>query len=69
MLVLSRKPSESVVIDSDIIVRVIEIRGDRVRLGIEAPRERKILRQEVTDRDQKGQEEDGVERPKLQKHC
>ena len=38
MLVLSRKRNESIVIDGSIVITVIEIRGDKVRLGIEAPR-------------------------------
>lgn len=47
MLVLSRKKNESIVIDDQIVVTVIEIRGDKVRLGIEAPTEIGIHRQEV----------------------
>jgi carbon storage regulator len=47
MLVLSRKPGEAVVIDGQITVRIIEIRGDRVRLGIEAPREVPVHRCEL----------------------
>ena len=38
MLVLSRKSNESIIIHDDIVVTVLGIRGDRVRLGIEAPR-------------------------------
>ncbi len=47
MLVLSRKRNESIVIDGSIVITVVEIRGDKVRLGIEAPREVPIHRQEV----------------------
>ena len=47
MLVLSRKKNESIVIDDRIVVTVIEIRGDKVRLGIEAPREVSVHRSEV----------------------
>jgi len=47
MLVLSRKKNESVVIGDAIVVTVVEIRGDKVRLGIQAPREISIHRQEV----------------------
>ena len=47
MLVLSRKKNESVQIDENITVHVVEIRGDRVRLGFEAPREIAIHRTEV----------------------
>ena len=47
MLVLSRKKNESIVIDDRIVLTVVEIRGDKVRLGIEAPREVPIHRSEV----------------------
>jgi carbon storage regulator len=47
MLVLSRKKNESIVINNDIIVTVVEIRGDKVRLGIVAPKEVPVHRQEV----------------------
>jgi len=49
MLVLSRKKNESVVIDDRIVLTVIEIRGDKVRLGIEAPREVPVHRKEIFD--------------------
>ena len=47
MLVLSRKKNESIIINDNITVTVIEIRGDKVRLGIEAPKEIPIHRSEV----------------------
>ena len=49
MLVLSRKKSESVVINDDIVITVVEVRGDKVRLGIQAPREIPVHRKEVLD--------------------
>jgi len=49
MLVLSRKKNESVVINDDITIVVVEIRGDKVRLGIEAPKEVSVHRKEVWD--------------------
>lgn len=49
MLVLSRKKNESIVVDDSIVITVVEIRGDKVRLGIEAPREITIHRSEVRD--------------------
>jgi carbon storage regulator len=49
MLVLSRKKNESIVVDDSIVITVVEIRGDKVRLGIEAPREVPIHRSEVRD--------------------
>jgi len=47
MLVLSRKKNESIVINSDIVITVVEIRGDKVRLGINAPKNVPVHRQEV----------------------
>ncbi len=47
MLVLSRKKNESIVVNENIVITVVEIRGDKVRLGIEAPREVPIHRSEV----------------------
>jgi carbon storage regulator len=49
MLVVSRGVNDSVVIGDDIIVTVIEVRGDKVRLGITAPREASVHRREVYD--------------------
>lgn len=47
MLVLTRKQHESIVINDVIKITVVEIRGDKVRLGIDAPREIDVHRQEV----------------------
>lgn len=47
MLVLSRKKGERIVINGNIVVEVMEVRGDKVRLGIEAPKEMTVHRQEV----------------------
>ena len=47
MLVLTRKLGESIAIDDDIKIVVVQIRGRQVRLGIEAPRNTKIHREEV----------------------
>ncbi|WP_144989370.1 carbon storage regulator CsrA [Gimesia aquarii] len=49
MLVLSRKKNEKIVIDENIVITIVEIRGDKVRLGIEAPRDVPIHRSEVYD--------------------
>jgi carbon storage regulator len=49
MLVLSRKKDESIVINNDITIVVVEIRGDKVRLGVEAPKEVPVHRREVFD--------------------
>ena len=47
MLVLSRKPNEAIVINDTVRVTVVAIKGDRVRLGIEAPRDVCVDRAEV----------------------
>ncbi len=47
MLVLSRHRDEQIYIGDDIVVTVLEIRGDKVRLGIEAPQEVAVHRREV----------------------
>ena len=47
MLVLTRKLGESIAIDDHIRIRVVQIKGKQVRLGIEAPKETKIHREEV----------------------
>lgn len=47
MLVLTRKLGESIAIDDHIKIRVVQIKGKQVRLGIEAPKETKIHREEV----------------------
>ena len=47
MLVLSRHRDESIIIGDDIVITVVDIRGDKVRLGIAAPIEISVHRQEV----------------------
>lgn len=47
MLVLSRQRDESIIIGDDIVITVVDIRGDKVRLGIDAPTEIPVHRQEV----------------------
>ena len=49
MLVLSRKPGEAIRIGDDIEILIIEVRGDTVRIGIEAPRSVDIFRKELLD--------------------
>lgn len=55
MLVLSRKKNEKIVIGDNIVVMVVEVRGDKVRLGIEAPKEVSVHREEVYDAIQREQ--------------
>ncbi len=47
MLVLSRQRDESIIIGDNIVITVVDIRGDKVRLGIQAPTEIPVHRQEV----------------------
>ncbi len=47
MLVLSRQRDESIVIGDNVVVTIVDIRGDKVRLGIDAPGEVPVHRQEV----------------------
>ena len=47
MLVLSRKSGESIRIGDDVSIMVVDIRSDRVRIGIDAPRHMTVLRQEI----------------------
>ncbi len=49
MLVLSRQRDESIIIGDNIVITVVDIRGDKVRLGIQAPTEIPVHRQEVYD--------------------
>ena len=49
MLILTRKIDESIVIDDDITVTVLEISGERVKIGIDAPRSVTILRHELQE--------------------
>lgn len=62
MLVLSRQRDESIIIGDSIVITVVDIRGDKVRLGIEAPKEVPVHRQEVYEaiqRERNQQEEPG----------
>ncbi|MDE6349433.1 MAG: carbon storage regulator CsrA [Treponemataceae bacterium] len=49
MLILSRKVDEKIKIGSDITLTIIEIHGDQVKIGVEAPKNVKVFRQEVYD--------------------
>ena len=49
MLVLSRKSTESISIGGRVVVTVLEIRGNKVRIGIDAPKEVHVLRSELQD--------------------
>lgn len=47
MLILSRRVNEKIVIGDNVVVSVIEVRGDQVKIGIEAPKSVKVYREEV----------------------
>jgi carbon storage regulator len=47
MLVLTRRPGESIVVGENIVVTVIEIKGGQVRIGVDAPREVDVYREEI----------------------
>jgi len=47
MLVLTRRPGESIRIGNDVTVTVLEVRGDQIRIGVDAPRSVKVHRDEV----------------------
>ncbi len=59
MLVLSRKKNESIVINNDITIVVVEIRGDKVRLGVEAPKEVPVHRREVYEAIKRNEQAEG----------
>lgn len=51
MLILSRKPGEQLILGENIVVTVAEVRGARVKIGIDAPKEIKVRRAEVEPHD------------------
>lgn len=57
MLVLSRKVNETIIINENIVITVVDIRGDKVRLGIDAPKEVPVHRGEVYDAIRRGETE------------
>ncbi len=50
MLVLTRKAGEGIIIGDDVTIKIIELKGGGVRIGIDAPRDRKIYRQELYEK-------------------
>lgn len=63
MLVLTRRKNQSIVIGDDIIITVLDVKGEQIRLGITAPRDVQVYRQELlaalTEADASGAEPDG----------
>jgi carbon storage regulator len=47
VLILSRRVNEKIVIGDEIVLSIVEVRGDQVKIGIEAPRSVKVFREEV----------------------
>jgi carbon storage regulator len=66
MLILTRRPNESVTIGSDIVVKVIAIKGGQVRIGIEAPKEVAVHREEVAERIRREESHKGNVAPAVQ---
>ena len=67
MLVLTRKKNESIIINDDITIVVVELRGDKVRLGVEAPKEISVHRGEVHKRIQDSLHAGNQDQPKEDK--
>ena len=51
MLILTRRPDESVIIDGNIKIKILGVRGNQVRLGFEAPAEVNIVREELLEKE------------------
>jgi carbon storage regulator len=60
MLILTRTPGESIRLDDDIIIKVFEVKGNQVRIGVDAPREVKVHREEIYQRIKNGDVKVGV---------
>ena len=63
MLVLSRKMEEAIMIGDNVVLRVIEIKGDRVKLGLTAPAAVSIMRSELVAANTKKKSKNGLEPP------
>ena len=61
MLVLTRKTNQSIMIGDDIEITVLSVSGDKVRIGIEAPRDISVFRREVIDNAEAEPSKDGAE--------
>lgn len=57
MLLLTRKPNQSIHIGEDVVVIVLDVKGGQVKLGVEAPKETKVWRHEIYERIQKENEQ------------
>ena len=63
MLILTRRISESVIIGDDVKITVLGVKGNQVRLGIDAPKHVSVHREEIYDRIQKEKHTDKSETP------
>ena len=63
MLVLSRQRDESIIIGDNIVITIVDVRGDKVRLGIDAPREVSVHRREVYEAIQRENQQAAQIRP------
>ena len=68
MLVLSRQKDESIIIGDDVEITIVDVRGDKVRLGITAPREISVHRREVYDAIQREKEAKAKAKNKKEPH-
>ena len=57
-MILSRKKFESIVIGDDVMITIVDIRGEKVRLGIEAPKEMSVHRKKIYDAIQRDEQHD-----------
>jgi len=60
MLILTRRVGEKLMIGDDVIITILSLKGNQIRVGIDAPREVKVHRQEVFDRIQKEKEREAL---------
>jgi len=65
MLILTRRVGESVVIGDDVTVTVLGVKGNQVRLGVNAPREVAVHREEIFERIKREQEQEAQASPKV----
>ncbi len=69
MLVLSRKKDETIIIGDNIKIMVIDIRKDKVRLGIEAPKDVSVHRQEVWEAIQRERQQQQAQQPPTEENA